>query len=123
MIRKGRAFPLAKNWRKKLDQLCREVVFLRDRDCQWCGGSQNLQWAHIVSRRYLSTRWSLSNSLVLCAGCHLRWHHRPLEGAAWFGERFPERALSLRVIRNGKVDHHGMWILLMQERKRYEAAR
>lgn len=38
-----------------------------------------LQWAHIVSRRYLATRWLLENSMPLCSGHH-RWYTlAPLE--------------------------------------------
>lgn len=115
-----RGLSLVRDWRKRLDNLCREVIMLRDDRCQWCGKFGPLDWAHINSRRFPSTRWSLSNSLALCKGCHLRWHHRPLEGAAWFEAQFPERALALRVVRGVKVDPHGTFILLTQEKRRYE---
>ena len=119
--RQPRGLRLVSDYKKRLDALCREVVMLRDRCCQWCGKRDGLQWAHISSRRYLSTRWSLNNSLMLCGGCHLLWHHKPLEAAAWFNEKFPERALSLRVTGAGKVDPHGTYLWLLQEKKRLES--
>jgi len=93
-----------KSAKKDLDALCRQVVFARDKICQHCGKTSNLQWAHIRSRRYLSTRWHLCNSLCLCAGCHLWWHHEPLEATEWFRTKFRERAQVLRVIEPRKAD-------------------
>lgn len=42
-----------------------------------------LQCSHIVSRKYLQTRWSFDNALCLCLGCHHWWHHFPLEAEEW----------------------------------------
>lgn len=121
-IRQPRGLRLVADYKKRLDKLCREVVMLRDHStCQWCGSRTNIQWAHITSRRYLSTRWSLGNSLALCAGCHLKWHHRPLEAASWFNTTFRERALALRVVGHGKIDPHGVFLFLQQEKKRLES--
>lgn len=119
--RKPRGLSLIADWRKRLDALCREVIMLRDTGCQWCGSTSNPQWCHVNSRRYPSTRWSLSNTLRLCAGCHLKMHHRPLEFADWFEAQFPERALALRMVRGVKADPHGTFILLTQEKRRLEA--
>jgi hypothetical protein len=123
--RKPRGLSLVSDWKKRLDKLCREVVMLRDQGaCQWCGRTQNLQWAHINSRRFLSTRWTLANSCLLCSGCHLKWHHRPLEAATWFAERFPDRAAQLQLLSRagGKTDPHGVFIWLTQEKKRLGGA-
>lgn len=112
---------LVSDYKKRLDKLCREVVMLRDRSCQWCGKTRNLQWCHVNSRRYLSTRWSMNNTLALCAGCHLRGHHRPLEFVDWFKEKFPDRWMIMRAAGQGKVDPHGTFLWLMQEKKRLES--
>jgi hypothetical protein len=111
-----------KHEKKALDDLCRAIVFARDGSrCQWYGTTSNLQWAHIHSRRYLSSRWRLENSLVLSAKAHLEWHHRPLEAVAWFREKFPERAMVLDRIAAfpQKVDLKLERLYLMAEAQKY----
>lgn len=71
----------------ELDNLCRELTFARDHHrCMKCGKPNRLQWCHVYSRRYRRLRWNLLNCMALCAGCHLLWHHRPLEAMRWFTE-------------------------------------
>ncbi len=92
---------------KELDALCREVVFLRDGGkCRRCG-KEAVDWSHVYSRRYKWLRWDLDNSSASCKGCHLAWHHRPLEGAAWWAKELgPKRyqALVLRAARPRKTE-------------------
>ena len=38
--------------------------------CERCGRTNNLQCAHIISRRYSATRVRLDNAWCLCASCH-----------------------------------------------------
>lgn len=78
-------------------------LFIRNRDgwaCRKCGSVQNIQCAHIVSRRYRATRWSPDNAIALCARDHVKFTYRPLEWEAWIDERFPGRleALKLRAL-------------------------
>ncbi len=47
--------------------------------CQRCGATNNLQCAHIISRRYSATRTDLRNAWVLCASCHRRLTDWPRE--------------------------------------------
>lgn len=92
---------------KELDALCRQVVFQRDGGkCIRCGKEQNAQWAHVDSRRYRSTRWLPDNSMVLCAGCHLWWHHRPREAVEWWAKTYPGRnqMITLASRPGGKTD-------------------
>lgn len=52
--------------------------------CEWCLRTKDqvqLQCAHIFSRRYLSTRYSPTNVLCLCAACHRKAHDQPIEFA------------------------------------------
>ena len=117
-----RSVGLGKNWKMALDKLCREVVFARDDGCQWCGRlDRQMQWAHVRSRRYLSTRWDTRNSLKLCGGCHLLWHHQPLEAIDWFNFKFPARAKALRLHNSGthKVDKTLIKLALEQELNKY----
>lgn len=102
---------------KRLDALCRELTFKRDGNlCQHCGRGSHIQWCHIRSRRYHTTRWRLQNVLTLCAGCHLWGHHNPHEFIAWFNEKYPDRANLLKLwSRGGKVDMAGTRLWLEQE--------
>ena len=82
---KGRRAARSGPTKAKLDKLCREVVLARDGwRCRKCGAAgEALQWAHIHSRRFLSTRWELSNSVALCARCHWAGHDHPVFFAEW----------------------------------------
>jgi hypothetical protein len=107
----------SKHW-KALDDLCRKVVFARDgNQCVKTGRTDNLQWAHVESRRYPATRWDTRFSMTLSAGAHLWWHHRPVEAAEWWSKTFPERATALRMVRSQKqkVDPKLIRLRLEQE--------
>ena len=76
---------------KTLDDYVRQLVFARDRGvCVRCG-KDNIQWAHVFPREHLYLRWELDNTLSLCNGCHLFWHHEPLLAVDWFRKNFGER--------------------------------
>jgi len=49
--------------------------------CERCGGVDNLQCAHIYSRKFGSVRFDEDNALCLCAKCHRWGHDHPLEFA------------------------------------------
>jgi 5-methylcytosine-specific restriction endonuclease McrA len=83
-----------------MDEAARAIVFDRDSGCVHCGKATNLQWAHVYTRRILSMRWDWDNSMVLCAGCHLWWHHEPAEAVAWWTAKYPLRAERLRLRRH-----------------------
>jgi 5-methylcytosine-specific restriction endonuclease McrA len=57
-----------------------------NRTCRRCGSTQNVQWAHVYSRRYRAIRHDPRNSMCLCSRCHLWQTHHPLEGEAFFRE-------------------------------------
>jgi 5-methylcytosine-specific restriction endonuclease McrA len=85
--------------KKRLDALARQLTFERDRNkCVRCGKRAGLQWCHVRSRRYLSTRWRGENLMTLCSGCHLWWHHEPIEAVMWWRTLYPKRAEVLRVL-------------------------
>lgn len=52
--------------------------------CQACGENryEQLQTAHIISRRYNNTRCDLDNAICLCASCHRHFTDHPVK----FGE-------------------------------------
>lgn len=75
--------------------------------CEDCGSTQNLQCAHIVSRRYAHTRTDLDNAFCLCAGCHMYFTEWPLEFAAFVTAKIGAakyRDLRGKSLRRGKVD-------------------
>jgi 5-methylcytosine-specific restriction endonuclease McrA len=75
----------------KLDALAREACFERDgHKCVRCL-NRKVQWAHVISRRHLSTRWELDNALSLCYTCHAWWHSYPSLSGPWFAKNWPER--------------------------------
>ena len=107
--------------KKRLDALARQVVFARDGyQCVRCGKGDRLQWCHVRSRRYSTTRWHSSNALTLCAGDHLWWHHNPTEAVAWWNEKYPERANFLKLAQTWrKSDLTAVELGLQQELKGY----
>lgn len=105
---------------KELDALCREIV-LHTSVCYRCMSTERLQWAHVFSRRYRWLRWDLSNSMALCAGCHLWWHHNPPAATAWLNTVLGETRyedLKRRAARPQKTDLNLVRLHLMQEAKK-----
>ena len=75
--------------RRKADRLFSLAVRERDgNECRECGSHFRVQCAHIISRRYDATRWSLDNAVALCARHHMKWTHDPLAWDDWVDERF-----------------------------------
>lgn len=70
----------------KATRLHAELVRARG-TCESCGSRDNLQCAHIVSRRYSATRTDLANAFCLCAGCHMRFTEWPMDFAAFVVEK------------------------------------
>ena len=92
MIRKSKKAQKRNRAKKELDAAARLEVFERDGyKCVRCG-SDKIQWAHIIGRRHLCTRWLPENALTLCAGCHMFWHEYPTLSGDWFRKNWPERA-------------------------------
>lgn len=116
MIRSPRRAQVA-----RMDALCRRIVMDRDgHRCQKCGSPDRVQWCHVRSRRYHSTRWSPENSLALCSGCHLWMHGNPTAFTNWFQPEYPDRAqyLALAAATVHKVDLNLIEVSLKQEAKK-----
>jgi 5-methylcytosine-specific restriction endonuclease McrA len=64
----------------RADKLFSQVVRARGA-CERCGSPHNLQCAHIITRSRNATRCDLRNAWCLCARCHLRLTHWPVEHA------------------------------------------
>lgn len=50
-----------------------------------------IQCAHIISRRYRATRWSIDpdNAIPLCSAHHVYWTHHPLEWEDYIRATYP----------------------------------
>lgn len=73
--------------RAKADALFAAYIRARDVFCQRCGGTEVLQCAHVIPRRYLAVRWAPINAMLLCRRCHMWQTMNPLEGVHWFREQ------------------------------------
>lgn len=87
---------------KKLDGIFGKLVRSRGR-CEWCGGINYLQTAHIFSRRFQGTRWDQKNALSLCAGCHRKAHDRPTEFTEFVKDRLGELEYSRIQLQSYKI--------------------
>lgn len=70
--------------RGKATRLHAQIVRARgtcENDWSTTQHSGQLQCAHIISRRYASTRTDLDNAYCLCAACHRYFEEAPLEFA------------------------------------------
>lgn len=68
-----------------------------------------LQCAHVVSRRYLATRWDPSNAVALCRRHHMQFTQDPLGWDDWVSERIGQEAyekLKRRAREVTKVDYN-----------------
>ena len=89
---------------RELDNLVREIVFVRDEfKCVRCGRSREqgykLDPSHILPKgTYPRMRFEVSNVLTMCSGvCHRDWHDNPL-GQDWFDVAYPGRQLELQIM-------------------------
>ena len=83
--------------RREADRIFALAVKERDGwSCRACGSHMRPQTAHLVSRRYHATRWTLDNACCLCSACHVKFTHRPIEWEDWIEERFPGRLAELK---------------------------
>ena len=60
---------------KKLDDLWRECIQVRDRTCRICNHSGRLEAHHIMGRRHNATRWDIENGILLCWNHHVKYGH------------------------------------------------
>jgi len=92
-------------WVDKMDTITRTECYKRGH----CEGDREhssvLQWAHIVSRRYKSTRWRLDNCFLLCSACHTYYTHRPLEWDIFVAGKIGEEKY-LQLKKDALVEFH-----------------
>ena len=74
--------PSKSKLKRQADRLFSLIIRSRAH-CERCGTTNNLQCAHVFSRRYLGTRWNEENAYSLCAADHVFYTHRPIEWEDW----------------------------------------
>ncbi len=107
----------------KLDVLFSQVIRLRDKVCQRCGGSNSLQCSHFYGRAKKSVRWDEDNAAALCFGCHQYLGSHPLEHVEWFKARLGEQKFDLlqgRARIPYKPDREALGIYLEAKKKKLE---
>lgn len=75
----------ARGIKKKCDDLYSKIIRSRGY-CERCGGTEWLQTAHIISRRFSNTRCDLRNAWCLDARCHRRLTDWPREHSQYITE-------------------------------------
>lgn len=72
-----------------LDDAIRDIIRLRGK-CQRCG-KEEVQTAHIFSRKNKSVRWDEDNVLAYCYRCHFHFAHKePVLFTDWVREHLGE---------------------------------
>jgi hypothetical protein len=83
-----------KGLKAKADKLFSEVIRSVGY-CESCDGTHYLQTAHIISRRYNTTRTDTRNAYCLCAKCHRFYTDHPRQfsrfiSTTWAAETYDE---------------------------------
>lgn len=109
-------FPEPRTEEEQLDDLCRQIVLLRDQfACRWCGkgivgGTRPVLQVHHIRTKgaHPALRWELENLILVCKGCHMfKIHGRDSEVAAeWYrehlGQAHLDRLSFLAKVRKGQ---------------------
>lgn len=96
----------AKGAKAKADRLFSQLVRSRGA-CEHCDKTENLQCAHVLSRRFANTRTDLDNAYCLCAGCHMMFTNQPVDFGIFVLNKMGADAydaLELRAHADRKVD-------------------
>lgn len=75
----------------KCDKLFSQIIRSAGK-CQRCGSTENLQTAHIITRKYSATRTDERNAWCLCARCHRRLTDWPREHSRYITETIGSEA-------------------------------
>ena len=76
--------------RRKHDIVFSRLVRARDKRCQRCETDQNLDCAHIMSRRHVGLRWHPRNAMALCRACHFYFTGAPFDFVEFCQGKFGE---------------------------------
>ena len=87
-------------WRKRCVKKSKdEAKRLANYTCERCGRTRpyTMHGSHILPEgAHVSMSADVDNILCLCFRCHFYWWHKnPLDAAAWFDKKWPERKKEL----------------------------
>ena len=71
---------------RRADRLFSEIITSVGR-CDYCRSDSQLTCAHIISRRFKSTRWDLDNAICLCFNHHRYFTEHPAEWIEYIDSR------------------------------------
>jgi len=103
-----------KYWKAKADrEWSRAVAKRAGYKCEWCGQSDGkLEAHHIISRRYIATRYDLDNGIYLCFTCHMKAHQNPQEFREFVEKKYGKkrlRELKGKAKQKGKIDYEEVY--------------
>ena len=94
--------PTFKTLRRKADshfsRKCRTLGY-----CRNCNATKNLQWCHIISRKYYSLRYHKDNCVCLCASCHAKFTDNPIAFADFLKKILPAKVYNY--FKKGRFDN------------------
>lgn len=85
--------------RSQADALFSQYIRRRDGRCRVCPETDNLECAHIYSRRHWATRHDPDNAIALCFRHHRQFTEDPLLFSRWCDEEFGREAMDKLYIR------------------------
>jgi len=81
------------------------ALIIRSRSsCECCSRTNNLQCAHIISRKYSWTRTALDNAFCLCASCHRHFTDNPVDFGRFTIAQIGEEAYQSLLDRRNSID-------------------
>lgn len=86
--------------KESLDVMFSKFIRARDKSCQVCGTTNELECAHIFSRAALSGRWNPDNAIALCHRCHMHAHSQPRLFQGWLRDNHPLKFKAANIVRN-----------------------
>ena len=105
----------ARGAKARADDLFSKIVRSRGACCN-CGKTENLQCAHVISRRFANTRCDEWNAFCLCARCHHYYTDHPVDWGKFVLEVMGENAYT-RLRERSQLTSKVVWLDVVQRLK------
>ena len=102
---------------KRCDILFSQIIRARDKKCLRCSKTENLQCAHIFSRKNYATRWFPQNAITLCYACHIFWGHKnPVDFTRFVENILGKETLDgVQSLSHQVIKHEPQWYLDLEK--------